>query len=268
MYSTKWMRVKLEQWTDKNPPPDEEEEIPEWKNRFQQARNRFWQQEVEDAKAKAHLKAVQDAEATLIRKKVQEGEYQGIEELQEYQQLLRNKNKNGGAMHLYYFVTVNCKPDVQLSELTTKVDKYVQRKFIKKAEWVYEQRGSTELEMGKGMHCHILVTQRGDCHDGQFKQNTRNTFKTLVGNPQTHVDIRAVKPEYVDDKREYMRGQKTGEGKVEKCEIDVIWRQKNNLEKYYIQTNGEEEETEQHEDNSEEEDEVQQEVSEYVSEST
>lgn len=254
------MRVKLEQWVEKNPPPDDYERdsnvITEWKERFQESKKRFWNQEIEDAKAKAHLKAVQDAEATLIRKKVTEGDYEGIEELLEYQQLLRNKNKNGGALHMYYFVTVNCAPSVNQGELEQKLQKYVRRKFIKSAEWVYEQRGSTELEMGKGMHCHILVTQRGECHDGQFKQNTRNTFKTLVGNPQTHVDIRAVKPEYVDDKREYMRGQKTGEGKAEKCEIDVIWRQKNNIESYYIHSNGEEEKTEQQQDDSQEEDEV------------
>lgn len=232
------MRVKMDAWYEKHPVPEEDDDYEEWKLTAQMQRARLWKMEIEDAKARAHLKAVQDAEATLIRKKVQEGDFTGIEELMEYQQLLRNKNGNGGAIHTYYFVTVNCKPDVQIHELQKKVNKYVNRKFIAECEYVYEQRGSTEFELGKGKHVHILVKQRGDCHDGQFKQNTRNTFKSLVGNPQTHVDIRAVKEAYVSDKRDYMRGQKTGEGKQEKVEMDKIYRAQNNLEEYYTHNNG------------------------------
>lgn len=230
----------MDVWYQSHPAPEDDEDqeaIELWKTMSVRERTRLWKVEVEDAKARAHLKAIQDAEATLIRKKVVEGDFSGIEELEEYQSILRNKNGNGGALHMYYFVTVNCKSDVQLHELFKKVSKYVNRKFVQEAEYVFEQRGSNELEMGKGLHVHILVKQRGDCHDGQFKQNTRNTFKGLVGNPQTHVDIRAVKEAYVSDKRDYMRGQKTGEGKAEKVEMDRIYREQNNIQEYYTHIN-------------------------------
>jgi hypothetical protein len=84
----------------------------------------------------------------------------------------------------------------------------------------------------------MLVCQRGDIFDGAFKRDTRNTFKTLVGNPETHVDIRPVKPEWIEEKRAYMKGGKTGEGKAEKVAMDRVWRAQNNLEEYYIRSNG------------------------------
>lgn len=196
-----------------------------------------WSKEVEYAKARAYLKAIQDAQAALIRQKVQDKDFDGMPELQELMVQLKNKRGNGGNIHLHYFVTVNCKPDVQLRELKKKVEKYVRRKMVSKVEYVYEQRGSHEGEMGKGLHCHMLVTQRGDVFDGAFKTNTRNTFKDLVGTPDQHVDIKFTVDKFLDDKRSYMKGVKTQEGKAEKVAMDRVWRKNNNLQDYYTHEN-------------------------------
>lgn len=236
VYKTKWMIAQYEKADREHRQLGLSEETltivreKEWK--------KLWAREIEDARAKAYLKAIQDAEAAVIRQRVQAGDYEGMPELQEIMSKLKHKRGNGGSLHLHYFVTVNCKPDVQLAELKKKVQKYVRRKMVRKVEYVYEQRGAHEGEMGKGMHCHMLVTQRGDMFDGVFKTNTRNTFKTLVGNVDTHVDMRPVAEKFLEDKRSYMRGIKTQDGKAEKVAMDRVWRKTNNLEDYYIQDNG------------------------------
>lgn len=245
-FKTKFMAMQYAAFQRKNPPPcrisyaEEEDYVvgcQAHKLSCDLKVKELWRIEVEDARAKAYLKAIQEAEAALIRQRVQKGDFEGMPELQEIMLKLNNKRGNGGNLQLHYFVTVNVKPGVSTDELAKKVEKYVRRSMVRSAEYVYEQRGAHEGEMGKGLHCHLLVTQRGDVFDGKFKENTRNTFKSLVGSPQHHVDIRAVKPDWVDDKREYMKGAKTQEGKAEKVAMDRVWRVQNNLRQYYNHAN-------------------------------
>lgn len=133
-----------------------------------------------------------------------------------------------------FFVTINPDPSTSLETLTTTVGKYVDMKFVESAEYVFEQRGSTVEDAGKGAHVHMLVKTKTNVAD--FKKRTHAKFSKLVGH-EKHVDIRPVLPQHVDDKREYMRGYKTGEGKSEKVLIDVIWREKYNLQPYYTRHN-------------------------------
>lgn len=209
--------------------------------------SRLRQVEVDDAVAKAYLKALADQHASIIRRRIALGDFNGMPEIDALQpqlakldamEKLKNANGNGGALNALYFVTINAKPGVTVAELTKKVTKYVNRVIVKKAEWVYEQRGTSALDMGTGLHVHLLVAQRGDVFDGEFKQNTRSTFGPLVGLPEKHVDIRVCKPEWVNDKREYMKGVKTADGKMEKCAMDTIWRLANNISPYYTHENG------------------------------
>lgn len=234
----------MQKWEKKNPLPSREdwpiEEMYQslrenWYFLRDQQAQRLVEIEMQDAEFQAYKKTVQDTRAAVIRQRVQEGKFEGpgMDRVEEMMKELKNKRGNGGSLHPVYFVTVNCKPDVILRELTKATATYVRRTMIRQAEWVFEQRGAHEGELGKGMHTHILVWQRGDIFDGVFKRNTRSTFKRLVGNPDTHVDIRPVKAEWIEDKRKYMQGAKTGEGKVEKVEMDRIWRRENNLQDYY-----------------------------------
>lgn len=246
-FKTKWVALQMQKHIQSMPRPprheyDNEEDYEmardHWHQEYFEKRKELWSLEVEDAKAKAYLKAIQDVQAAVIRQKVQAGDFEGMPELEELMGQLKNKRGNGGSLHPHYFVTVNCKRDVLVSELVKKVNKYVKRKLVRSAEWVYEQRGSHEGELGKGVHVHILVSQRGDVFDGEFKRSTRNTFKGLVGNPETHVDIRAVKSSWLEDKRAYMKGAKTEEGKDAKVAMDRVWRPQNNLAEYYTHQNG------------------------------
>lgn len=140
----------------------------------------------------------------------------------------------------YYFVTVNPKPEIELQALQKQVDGYVKQKHVESVEWVYEQRGTCESDSGHGKHVHMLV--KTNTNKADFAKRTVGKFKTLVGNAK-HVDIRVVKTEWLEDKRKYMRGEKEGDGKKEKCEEDVRWRARNNIQSYNIQNNGDSRQT-------------------------
>lgn len=192
---------------------------------------------VQDARAKAYYRAIQDAEASLIRQRVEDGDFEGMPELEKIYSQIKNRRKNGGALYEYEWVTVNCAPGVQLEDVQRKVEKFVNRKIVKRAEWVYEQRGTTEEDMGSGMHVHMLVQQSGSLFHGDFSRNAKNTFKSLVGNPNAIHILGCKNVKDVENRRKYMSGEKDDEAKMRKVSIDKLWRRKNNLLPYYKHEN-------------------------------
>lgn len=201
------MRKMLEKWDNQNELAEDatEEEVSDWKERRRQQRNLYWKWECEDAKCQGILKARKE---------------------EAYREAIGQK-ESGESI---YFVTVNPKDDVSLEDLVKHTEKYTAQKHVTSADWVYEQRGSAEEQAGTGKHVHMLVTTKTCKSD--FIKRTQGKFKALVGN-ERHVHISHVKPEWVADKRKYMQGEKTGDGKDVKVQIDKVWREKNNLLPYY-----------------------------------
>lgn len=140
------------------------------------------------------------------------------------------KEHNNG----YCFITINPSPEVTLTQLQEKVEKFVKRNMFEKYRYVYEQRGSTEENMGQGFHAHILLKRNLNYKPSKISVNTKNTFKgiTQVDNPQI-LNIQHIGEDFAKDKDEYIDGVKTGEGKDKKQQIDKIFRKKNNLESVY-----------------------------------
>ncbi len=140
------------------------------------------------------------------------------------------KDHNNG----YCFITINPSPEITLTQLQEKVEKFVKRNMFDKYRYVYEQRGSTEENMGHGFHAHILLKRNLNYKPSKISVNTKNTFKgiTQVDNPQI-LNIQHIGEDFAKDKDEYIDGVKTGDGKDQKQAIDKIFRQKNNLESIY-----------------------------------
>lgn len=140
------------------------------------------------------------------------------------------KDHNNG----YCFITINPSPEITLTQLQEKVEKFVKRNMFDKYRYVYEQRGSTEENMGHGFHAHILLKRNLNYKPSKISVNTKNTFKgiTQVDNPQI-LNIQHIGEDFAKDKDEYIDGVKTGEGKDKKQQIDKIFRKKNNLESVY-----------------------------------
>jgi len=192
----------------------------------QQLRDDIWA-----AKRRARMKLVEQCETTRIRKLIRAGDFSTIPEFEEYKDQFKDPVEKEESD--YYFVTVNPQPNIELSELTKKVNKYSKRKIVNAAEWAYEQRSPDRITSGSGMHVHLIVKKQDGLRDLAFKQQTRATFADLCKNPERAIDIRIIKPEWVKDKRSYLQDTKTGDGKELKQAVDKIWRYENNLNDYY-----------------------------------
>lgn len=148
--------------------------------------------------------------------------------------LLKEKTaKEHNNSHLW--ITINPMPSVKLIDFKKKIEKLVARKIFTEYLYVYEQRGKTEDDAGKGFHAHILAKRNLNYKPFKTHECIRNTCKSLVKNKKCNktINIQNIGYDFAEDKREYILGEKTGDGKDQKQQIDIIWREKNNLNKYY-----------------------------------
>lgn len=157
--------------------------------------------------------------------------------IKEYEKNVKVKLKEKTAKdhnNAFVFITINPNETTTLTQLQEKVEKFVNRNMFSAYRYVYEQRGSTEKDMGHGFHAHILLKRNLDYKPSKITLNTKNTFKgiTNVDNPQI-LNIQHIGHDFAKDKDEYITGVKTAEGKDKKQEIDTLFRKKNNLESVY-----------------------------------
>lgn len=152
----------------------------------------------------------------------------------------------------YLFITIRPK-DNTIQELKNFMEKFTNYIWTKeRCEWVYEQEGNSEMELGQGLHTHLLL----DIHDAYYstknrstKLNKKNVLKNLkdkllhfnINCPEP--DIKEVPFKYADDKREYMFGTKTGDNAkgIPKKSIqlwDKIWRKNLNIQEKYSNISG------------------------------
>ncbi len=137
--------------------------------------------------------------------------------------------------NLFLFITVNPKPEIPFKEFKKKMEKLSNRNIFNNALYVYEQRGSTEEEAGKGFHCHMLCERNLNYKPTKVVSCIKNTCKSLCNVKDKRVlNIQLIGEEFMNDKRLYILGHnKTGEGKSVKQNIDEYWRKKNNLNNHY-----------------------------------
>lgn len=137
--------------------------------------------------------------------------------------------------NLFLFITVNPKPDTPFEEFKKKMEKLAKRNIFTNALYVYEQRGKTEEDAGKGFHCHMLCQRNLNYKPTKVVSCIRNTCKSLCNVKDSRVlNIQLIGEEFMKDKRAYILGHnKTGEGKSVKQDIDTYWRKKNNLNPVY-----------------------------------
>lgn len=154
---------------------------------------------------------------------------------------LKKENQEKRARENYtnwWWITVSAQDSVPFLKFKKKVEKYVQRTMFKEPKYlVYEQRGITEEEVGKGTHIHFLCKRNLSVPPKDCRKNTNNTFKDFACPKSIHVTT--VGDNWAKDKLEYIEGKnKTGDGKEDKQIMDVVFRKKNNLKviyKYYAE---------------------------------
>ncbi len=190
------------------------------------------------------LKAIDKAEEEFYVKKerlkiklrlnsnIPECEYEEMDKLLATQKEKKKEDDPNYAL----FITVSPKDNLltDFKSLDDKVQKCLSKYWITDYAYCYEQR-SDDPENIHGLHTHILLTR--NLKPSHSKREVQSTFKTIVGIPDKHINIQFKKKEWIKDKIDYMLGNKTGEGKDKKTEIDKIMRQTLGIETIYYSKN-------------------------------
>lgn len=179
-------------------------------------------------------KAISDMVCDATKLEIREGKINNQKLISIYEGYKKNiDNKYGNVL----FITINPRPDVSLEEFIKVMNKFKSKVWIEDYIYVYEQRGTTAQESGKGFHSHILLWKPDNKKSHEVIRETKNTFKNIcsIDNPSI-LNIKNCKDEDIEKRKNYMLGHKnieTDPSKQVKQEIDLIWRERNNIENYY-----------------------------------
>lgn len=133
----------------------------------------------------------------------------------------------------WYFLTVNPKPDIKLTDFMKTIEKALKKRWINYFIMVIEQRGECEAELGKGFHTHIIFN-KGIKHCKVVTEMS-NTFKKMCDTSNYHLfNLKSIGEEEKKRKIEYITGVKADEEKHLKQQMDIIFRERNKLKSYYI----------------------------------
>ena len=188
-----------------------------------------WIREIKDDWKRAKIKAILNEDYKLGQlgedeKVMLEHQKQNAVKLKEK---LASDHNNG-----YVWLTVRPKPKTDFIKFKSKCEKFFERNMFKPGSmYVYEQSGTTEETCGDGFHAHFLLKRNLDYKPCLAKKNSYNTFKDICN--INAFDWKNIGEDYSKDKREYILGTKTGEGKDAKQAIDPIFRERNGLKKFY-----------------------------------
>lgn len=135
---------------------------------------------------------------------------------------------------LWLWLTISPKKDIDFELFKNKIEIFANRKMFDDYLYVYEQRGKTEETAGEGFHAHLLLKRNMKYKQNKIISNSKNTFKKITDVENHDIfNFHWCPEEYLNDKREYILGTKTGCEKDTKQLIDVIFREKKNLNIYY-----------------------------------
>lgn len=128
-----------------------------------------------------------------------------------------------------YWITINAKPEAELQVILKSVQNFCNRKAVRDYNYTIEQRGESELEIGKGIHCHLLLKwERKQIK--YVKQFLIESCKRIVGSHSNNIlNIRRITPDVYQDKLDYLAGKKWDKEKDLKLKYDKIFREKNNI---------------------------------------
>lgn len=120
--------------------------------------------------------------------------------------------------------------------LLKKAHKFARSAMFEDYIFVMEQRRSQfdPCEPFVGQHFHFLLKRNLSYCYSQIVRNTKNVWRkfAMVDNPEI-LNIHKCPEKFVKDKIEYCLGKKTGDGKAEKQEVDLQFRERFEIKKFY-----------------------------------
>lgn len=140
----------------------------------------------------------------------------------------------------HLFLTINPPPSMVLMDFQKTIEKTLQttkglKLWIEGYLYVLEQRGENEIEIGKGFHTHILIKLNGHKKKSHIDRELKNQWKNILDTENYHIfNIKYIDNEEQLRKQKYILGTKSEQSKHLKQEYDIIWRERNQLKKYYF----------------------------------
>jgi hypothetical protein len=136
----------------------------------------------------------------------------------------------------YIFLTISPPEETKFTDMVKCIERAVKRKFVKQYHYVFEQRGTNMNNVGKGKHIHLLFKRDINYKPAIIKRDLKNTFKKLYGKntiSDYNFNFKKCGEEYYKLRLLYLKGNKTEEGKAEKCQLDLHFRKLYKLKSIY-----------------------------------
>lgn len=128
------------------------------------------------------------------------------------------------------WVTINPHTD-DLNTLQDTVDRILSKKWLLECVYQYEQR-STDAGSPSGYHVHMMIRKPQGKRPSEIKREIISTAKRICKEPFNRTIKIEFKTEQTwEDYIQYLSGQKQ-EKKRKACEVNLLWRQQNDLQIY------------------------------------
>ena len=134
----------------------------------------------------------------------------------------------------YIFLTINPNPHITLLDFLGKINKMMSKKWITNYLYVFEQRGETLEELGKGFHFHLILEKPKTKKYSEMMRELANSANAVTDSSNYNFfNIKNISDEEKERKILYITSRKADTLKHLKQDMDVIWRKNNNLLSYY-----------------------------------
>lgn len=150
---------------------------------------------------------------------------------------LRTKVTTRPLVKDYLFVTINPPASLELQQFLKTIDKMCSKPWIGSYIYVIEQRDEpeyVEVSTKPGVHTHILIRLNRHIKPSIYSRELKNTFRTKLDVENFHL----FNIKNIDEKEQlkiqgYMLNWKDDEKKHPKQYGDDVYRNLNNLNRYY-----------------------------------
>ena len=148
------------------------------------------------------------------------------------------KLKSSRKKHKNYFVTITTPPETDKLKFINGIKKLFDNAVIDRGYLVFEQRGETISEIGKGLHAHLLIFRNDKYTNSKFtnrllaqliKLEINEKYKSvkqllkMANMKSSPFSYQNIKDETVSKKLAYILGDKNDE-KLEKVKMDSEFR--------------------------------------------
>lgn len=134
----------------------------------------------------------------------------------------------------YIFITINPNAQITLLDFINKINKLMSKKWMGSYLYVYEQRGETLEEVGKGFHFHAIIEKPKTKKYSEMIRELSNSANSVCDTSNFHFfNIKSISEEECQRKIIYLTGSKADECKHLKQTMDIVFRNNNNLKSFY-----------------------------------